>query len=67
MLDKIYGGGDIIGYNYERKVKLDMGKWCIRLRDRQTGTTTSVWIEADGSNDAKAKAIEKYGISYEIL
>ena len=44
-----------------------MSKWSIAIRDRQTGKTETVWIEAKTRSEARAIAIERFGISHEVL
>lgn len=44
-----------------------MAKCSVRIKDRQTGKITTVYIEANNSNEAKAIAMRDYGIAYEIL
>jgi hypothetical protein len=42
-------------------------KIAIRLKDRQTGKVTTVWIEAKSHNNTKAIAMQQYGVAYEVL
>lgn len=44
-----------------------MSKYSIRVKDRQTGKITTIYIEANNSNEAKAIAMRDYGVAYEIL
>ena len=44
-----------------------MARYSIRIKDRQRGKTTTVYIEANNSNEAKAIAMRDYGVAYEIL
>lgn len=44
-----------------------MSKYPVRIKDRQTGKITTVYIEANNTNEAKAKVMATYGIAYEIL
>lgn len=42
-------------------------KHAIRIKDRQTGKTETIWIEAKTKNEARAIAIERFGVSHQIL
>lgn len=44
-----------------------MTKFTFTLKDRQTGKKTIVHIEARTLSEARAIAIERYGISHEVL
>jgi len=44
-----------------------MSRWAVTIKDRQTGKKTTVYIEARTPSEARAIAIERYGISHEVL
>lgn len=44
-----------------------MATYKIRIKDRQTGKTTVVPVEAKNMQEAKAIAIQRYGVSHEVL
>lgn len=41
-------------------------KYTFMLKDRQTGKTTSMKVEAKTRDEAKAKALALYGVAYEV-
>ncbi len=41
-------------------------QYTFMLKDRQTGKTTSVKVEAKICDEAKAKALALYGVAYEV-
>lgn len=44
-----------------------MSKMNVRLKDRQNGKTIFVDIEAKSLREARQKAMEVYGVAYEVL
>ena len=42
-------------------------KYSFRIKDRQTGKVTTVYVEAANAKEAKSKAIATYGVAYEVL
>lgn len=44
-----------------------MSKWNIRVKDRQTGKITTVFIESKTVQEARQIAMRDYGHSYEVL
>ena len=42
-------------------------KYSFRIKDRQTGKVTTVYVEAANSKEARSKAIATYGVAYEVL
>ena len=44
-----------------------MTKFPIRIKDRQTGRCENIWIEANSRNEAKAIAIQRFGVSHEVI
>ena len=44
-----------------------MSKFAIRIKDRQTGRSETIWIEANSRNEAKAIAIQRFGVSHEVI
>ena len=42
-------------------------KYIFRIKDRQTGKVTTVYVEAANAKEAKSKAIATYGVVYEVL
>ena len=44
-----------------------MMKFSIRIKDRQTGKITVVPVEAKNLQEARSIAIQRFGISHEVL
>lgn len=44
-----------------------MMKFSIRIKDRQTGKITIVPVEAKNLQEARAIAIQRFGVSHEVL
>ena len=42
-------------------------KYSFRIKDRQTGKVTTVYVEAANAKEAKSKAIATYGVAYGVL
>lgn len=49
------------------KRRVEMSKFPIRIKDRQTGRSETIWIEANSRNEAKAIAMREYGRAYEVI
>jgi hypothetical protein len=49
------------------KGSVQMTKFPIRIKDRQTGRCENIWIEANSRNEAKAIAIQRFGVSHEVI
>lgn len=49
------------------KRRVEMSKFAIRIKDRQTGRSETIWIEANSRNEAKAIAIQRFGVSHEVI
>ena len=49
------------------KGRVEMSKFPIRIKDRQTGRSETIWIEANIRNESKAIAIQRFGVSHEVI